>query len=155
MSISVLNSQGTKVYILEATSGTKTVAEIQAGDLVGCPQTIGNIEETRAVTEYKCMSSNDSAKAVGSIQRGNLEIGLLLDPADVAGQAALKSAFASALTCVIGVELPDLGGGSTNGTIFYFDGIVSAVSIGIEQDAAVTYTVTVEVASIVSELAAA
>ena len=152
MAISVLNSQGTKVYVIEDDSGTKTATEIQAGALVGCPQSLGNLDETRAVTEYKCLSSNESAKAVGSISRGNLEIGLLLDIADAAGQAALKSAFASGSTCVVGIELPDTGG--TSGTIFYFDALVSAVSTGIEQDAAITYTATVEISSEITELAA-
>ena len=152
MAISILNSQGTQVWVLEADSGVKTATEIQLGALVGCPQSIGNIEETRTATEYKCLSSNESAKAVGSISRGTIEIGLLLDIDDATGQAALKSAFASALTCVIGIELPDTGG--TSGTIFYFDALVSAVSIGIEQDAAITYTVTAEIASEISELAA-
>ena len=152
MAISILQSQGTMVYVLEADSGVKTASEIQAGALVGCPQSIGNLDETRAVTEYKCISSNDSAKAVGSISRGNIEIGLLLDPEDAAGQAALKSAFASAETCVVGIELPDTLG--VNGTIYYFDAVISAVSIGIEQDAAITYTVTAEIASAIVEIAA-
>jgi len=150
MAISVLNAQGTKVYVIEDDSGTKTAVELQAGDLVGCPQSIGNLDETRAVTEYRCISSNDSAKAIGSISRGNIEIGLLLDPSDTAGQDALKSAFASGLTCVIGIELPDTLG--SNGTIFYFDALISGVSIGIEQDAAVTYTVTAEIASAIVEI---
>lgn len=151
--IPVLNSQGTKIYIIEDESGTQTATEIQAGDLVGCPQSIGNLDETRSVTEYKCLSTDDSAKAVGSISRGNIEIGLLLDPSDAVGQAALRSAFASGLTCVIGIELPDTLG--SNGTIFYFDSVISSVSIGIEQDSAVMCTVTAEIASAIVEIAAA
>ena len=151
MAISILQSQGTMVYVIEDTSGVKTHTEILAGDAVGCPQSIGNLDETRGVTEYKCISSNDSAKAVGSISRGNIEIGLLLDPDDVTGQAALKSAFASGTTCVVGIELPDRL--AVSGTIYYFDAVVSGVSIGIEQDAAVTYTVTVEIASAIVEIA--
>ena len=154
MAISVLNSQGTIVYILENDSGVKTAIEIQAGEQVGCPQSIGTIEETRTATEYKCLSSNDSAKAVGAISRGTIEIGLLLDLVDTqGGQTALKSAFASGATCVIGIELPDTLG--TNGTIYYFDALISVVSIGIEQDAAVTYTVTAEIASVIGVIPAA
>ena len=153
MAIALVNAQGSQVYIIEDSSGTKTVAEIQAGALVGCPQSLGTIDETRSVQEYKCLSSNDSAKSVGSVSRGNLEIGLLFDPEDVTGQAALKSAFASGNTCVVGIELPNTGG--VNGTIFYFDAVISGVSLGIEADAAVTYTATVEIASSVIELPAA
>ena len=151
MAISILNSQGTMVYVIEDTSGTKTVSEIQSGKLVGCPQSLGALEETRAVTEYKCLSSDESAKAVGAISRGNLVIGLLLDVADIAGQDALKSAFASGNTAVVGIELPNSTG--VSGTIYYFDALVSSVSTGIEMDAAITYEATVEIASVISELA--
>ena len=150
MAITIVQSQGTQVWVLEGTSGVTTAAALQAGALVGCPQSIGNLDETRAVTEYTCMSSNDSAKVGGSISRGNIELGLLLDPNDATGQAALKSAFASGETCIIGIELPDTLG--SNGTVYYFDAVISGVSVGIEQDAAITYTVTAEIASAITEI---
>lgn len=154
MAISIINSQGVLMYVVSPSLGetAPTVALIQAGDLVGCPQSIGSIEQTRTVTEYKCLSSNDSVKSLGSIGRGNLEIGLLFDPDDTAGQDALKTAFASNAEVTIGIELSDNAG--VSGTIFAFNAYVSSVSVGIEQDAAVTYTVTVEIASDVTELAA-
>ena len=151
---SIINSQGMKAYIISPSLGATppTVTLIQAGDLVGCPQSLGNIEETRAVTEYKCMSSNESAKALGSITRGNLEIGLLFDPTDTAGQDALKTAFADNAEVTIGIELPNTGG--VSGTIFAFNAGISGISIGIVQDEAVTYTVTAEISSDVTEIAA-
>ncbi len=42
-----------------------------------------------------------------------------------------------------------------NGTIYYFDAKISAVSTGIAQDAAVTYTVTAEISSVIGEIPAA
>ena len=166
MAISYLNSQGTLVYLISAALADTVDQAVPAddlvvilgGDVVGCPQSIGSIEETRTVTEYKCMSSNDTAKALGSISRGNIELGLLFDPDDVTGQSVLKAAFAGNLRLGIGIELPDrddtLGETLMSGTIFYFEGSVSAVSVGIEQDAAVTYTVTIEISSDVTEYAA-
>ena len=163
MAISYLNSQGTLVYLISAALADTVDQAVPAddlvvilgGDAVGCPQSIGSIEETRTVTEYKCMSSNDSAKALGSISRGNIEMGLLFDPTDVLGQDLLKDSFANNLLIGVGIELPDeVGGAGAVGTIFYFEGKVSAVSVGIEQDAAVTYTVTVEISSDVTEYAA-
>ena len=166
MAISYLNSQGTVIYLISAaladTVDQVTPADdllvILAGDAVICPQSIGSLEETRTVTEYKCMSSDDSAKALGSISRGNIELGLLFDPDDADGQAVLKAAFADNLRLGIGIELPDrddaLGETLMSGTVFYFEGSVSAISVGIEQDAAVTYTVTVEISSDVVEYAA-
>ena len=153
MAINILDSQGTKVFVVspavEYASCTLAVAGVQGGDLVGCPQTLGELSETREVTEYKCLSSNESAKALGAISRGSFEIGLLLDPADAAGQAALKKAFADNEEVMIGIELPDDGG--ANGTLLYFTAGVSGVSTGIEQDAAITYTVTLEIASEIVE----
>ena len=161
MAITYLNSQGTQLFILDATQAA-AITGVPATDvpliidgsgtssyLVGCPQTIGSIEETRAVTEYKCMSSDESAKALGSISRGNIEIGLLFDPTDTAGQDQLKLAFSANTNVGVGIELPDDAG--VSGTIFYFEGGISAVSVGIEQDAAVTYTVTIEISSEVTE----
>ena len=165
MAINVINSQGLMMYILDAaTAATITgtpatdIPIILGGDAVGCPQSIGNIEETRAVTEYKCMSSNESAKALGSIERGNIEIGLLFDPTDITGQLALKTAFTDNTIVGVGIELPDrdisVGPNGVSGTIFYFEGAISSVSVGIAQDEAVLYTVTVEIASEVVEYAA-
>lgn len=160
--IPVLNSQGTVVYIADIPAVdwvdcTEAIAGVKAGDIVGCPQTIGALEETRTVTEYKCMSSNDTAKALGSITRGNIEIGLLFDPEDTAGQAALKAAWAANDQFIVGLELPDadvsVGPTGASGTIFWFAGGVSGVSTGIVQDEAVTYTVTIEISSDITECA--
>lgn len=156
MAIALINSQNLTMMIESTTipSGTPVYSDFATADEVGCPQSIGTIEETRAVTEYKCMSSNESAKALGSIERGNLEIGLLFDPADAAGQAALKQAFIDNPVdgVLIGIELDN---GIVSGTTFAFIGRISGVSVGIEQDAAITYTVTVEIASDVTEIALA
>lgn len=157
MAINVINSQGTVVYVADVPAVawadcTEAIAGIKAGTIVGCPQTIGELAETREVTEYKCLSNNDSAKALGSISRGSLDIGLLLDPTDVAGQDALRQAFTDNTPVIIGLELPDML--TTSGTIYWFEAGVSGVSTGIEQDAAISYTVTVEISSAVTECAA-
>ena len=162
MAIKVLDSQGTKVYVLDVPATdplfadcAEAVTAIQGGKLVGCPQSLGDITETRASTEYKCLSSNESAKALGGISRGSLELGLLLDPADAEGQGALKTAFKDNTKVVVGIELPDnptvaptVGG---NGTIYWFVASVSGVATGIAMDAAITYTVTLEIGSDITE----
>ena len=158
--IKVINSQGTKVYVVDVPTTawadcTAAVAAIKAGKVVGCPQSLGEISETRSVTEYKCLSSNETAKALGAISRGSLEIGLLLDPTDAAGQKALKDAFANNTEVVVGIELPNQITASTgNGTVYWFKASVSGVSTGIAMDAAISYTVTLEISSGVTECAA-
>ncbi len=157
MAIPVINSQGTQVYILEVpltawTDCSEAVTAIKDGELVGCPQSLGEITETRDMQEYKCLSSDESAKSLGAISRGSLEIGLLFDPDDITGQAALKAAFQSNLPVIIGIELPNIVTPTTgNGTVFWFEALVSSTSIAIAQDEAVLYNVTVEIASEVTE----
>ena len=137
MAIVSINSQNMTMYVLDSLGATTpTVVAIQAGDVVGCPQSIGALEETRTVTEYRCMSSDESAKALGSIQRGNVEIGLLFNPDDNEGQDALRTAWAANSEVTVGIELDNSLG--VNGTIFVFNGGISGVSTGIVQDEAVT-----------------
>ncbi len=166
MAIKVLNSQGTKVTVIRPVPSTSpifvdcaaAITAIQAGKLIGCPQSLGDISETRAVKEYKCLSSNESAKALGGISRGSMEIGLLLDPTDALGQAELKAAFKANENVIIGIELPDIdttiGSTGASGTIYWFEAGVSAVSTGIAMDSAITYTATLEISSDVTECAA-
>ena len=157
MAVSVLSSQGTKIYVApkgtDVSDCTKVATALGTAKLIGCPQSLGNIEESRDMTEYKCLSSDDTAKTLGAITRGSLEIGLLLDVDDTDGQKALKDAFAANEEVIILVELPDSAG--AHGTTYVFTGLVSSVSTGIEQDAAITYDVTVEIASAITECPAA
>ena len=152
MAITYVNSQGVKIYVLDATEDvsdcTKVATAVAAGSLIGCPQSLGALEETRATTEYKCLSSNETAKALGAISRGSLSIGLLLDPADATGQKALADAFANNTNVIIAIELADAVTPTTgNGTTYTFTAGVSGVSTSIEMDAAVKYDVTLEIAS--------
>ena len=156
MAIPRIDTQGTKLWIDSVNTSyadcTAAITALQAADLVGCPQYIGNIEETRTVTEYKCLTSDESVKALGSVSRGNLTLGLLFDPTDTAGQDALKTAWTSNASFMMGIEFSDNGG--TSGTILYFLGGVSGVSTGIPADGAITYDVTIEISSSVTECAA-
>ncbi len=159
MAITYVNSQGVKIYVIPAGTDvsdcTAVATAVAAGKLIGCPQSLGALEETRAVTEYKCLSSNETAKALGAISRGSLSIGLLLDPADITGQAALAAAFADNENVIIAIELADAGSGQTNGTTYVFTAGVSGVSTAIEMDAAIKYDVTLEIASAMTVCAAA
>jgi len=162
MAIKVLNSQGTKVYVLDVpvtdpmfADCAAAVTAVQGGKLVGCPQSLGDLSETRSSTEYKCLSSNESVKALGGISRGSLELGLLLDPDDTEGQAALKAAFIANTPVIIGIELPNNSTAATmsdgNGTVYWFVASVSGVSTGIAMDAAISYSVTLEISSSITE----
>ena len=109
----IVNSQGTMIYVLDVpavawTDCAEAITAIKAGKQVLCPQSLGNLEQTRNVQEYKCLSSNDSKKIMGSISRGSLDIGMLFDPTDVAGQEALIGYFENNTNFIVGIEYSDL-----------------------------------------------
>lgn len=149
----MINSQNLKLLVSTSIpTGTPVYADFSAAVEVGCPQTIGAIAETRPVKTYKCMSSDESVKLLGSIDTGNFAVSLLFDPEDTLGQAALKSAFNSNNKFLFGIELDDSLG--ANGTTMAFTGVVSGVSTSLEQDSAVMYEVTIEIDSKVTEISA-
>jgi len=160
--IKVLNSQGTKIWVMpegtDVSDCTKLATALTTAKMVGCPQSLGSLSETRTSTEYKCLSSNETAKALGAISRGSLEIGLLLDPDDAEGQKELRDAFKANKPVIIAVELPNMpvGAGGTpttagHGTLYYFNAGVSGVSTSIAMDAAIGYSVTLEVSGEIKE----
>jgi hypothetical protein len=161
MAIKVLNSQGTKIYVLpESTDMSdcdKIAAALTSAKLVGCPQSLGNIEETRNEKEIKCLSSNESVKSFGAISRGSLEIGMLYDPDDAEGQAELTKAFKDNKLVWIVIELPNkpATAGSKHGTLKAFKAGVSGVSTTIEMDSEIGYNVTLSISSSVTECPAA
>jgi hypothetical protein len=160
MSIAKIDSQGIKVYAADIPSTpwadcTAAIAGIKAGDQIGCIQSIGDVSETRATTEYSCMTSDEATKSLGSITRAPFDIGLLFNPADTAGQAALKAAFSAKTNFIIGIEFnnADVSVGPTgaSGTIYWFEAGVSGVATSMAKDEAVMYTATIEIMSIITE----
>ena len=150
MAIPVINSQGTLVYVGQAPTSSysgcsEAVADLLAnGVMVECPQSLGELTETRDMQEYKCLSSDESAKSLGAISRGSIDIEMLFDPDDIKGQTAIKDAFKNNTPLVFGIVV-----GET--TMFVFQGLVSSVSTTIAQDEAVMYTTTVEISSEILE----
>ena len=149
MALNVTDSQGTKVYIVAEGVAVGTATEIgtaiTGGDQIGCIQTLGEINSSRSVQEYTCMSSDESAKSSGSKTLGNVNIELLFDATDSAGQSALKTMYATNTRKQFIIELNDNGG--TNPTYIIYTGFVSSETISAQKDNAVMYNVTVEIAS--------
>jgi len=152
MSIKVINSQGIKLYLVAppatpwSTCGG-AIAALKAGKTVMCPQSLGEIAEARAVTEYKCLSSNESAKSLGAVGRASFEVAVLLDPEDKAGQLALRSAFRDNTPLIMGIEY--------GGAFLYFNIDVSSMGTTIEQDAAITTKFSIEISSDIHECSTA
>ena len=158
MPISVLDSQGTKVYIAPAGTALVTAVNVQTAyataKLVGCIQDLGSITKTRNVQEYSCLSSDEVTKSLGSLSLGNITVGMLFDPTDVAGQKELKDMFSANTRREFIVGLSDAAfSATTNPTCFVFTGAVSSVEVSIQKNNAVMITATVEFASVPVEIA--
>ena len=149
MSINVVNSQGVKLFLAQPPSPPyatcqDAIAGIRAGTNIICPQDIGDIQESRGVTEYKCMSSNETSKSLGAVSREAFDLNLLLDPNNNVGQTMLRQAFLKGTPLVMGIEIP-------NEVMLYFPILISKQSTGIEIDAAVMSTFTVEISGDIME----
>lgn len=144
--------QGTKTYIVAPVPGTDytdctaAITGIQAGAECLCPQSLGDLARSRAVTEYSCISSNDSSKSTGKLTYGDFSIELLFDPADVAGQKELFDAMEDNTPIIIAMESPnaDISVGDTgaSGDIVWTEALVSGDTMSFPVDGLVGYNVT-------------
>ena len=149
--MTTINVQGTKTFILDVPAAafadcTEAITAIQGGAEALCPQSLGDLARTRAVTEYSCISSNDSSKSTGKLSYGDFTIELLFDPADAAGQTALFDAMEANTPIIIGMESPnaDVSVGSTgaSGDIVWTEALVSGDTMAFPVDGLVGYSVT-------------
>jgi len=144
-----INVQGTKTYILPVPSTpwadcTAAITAIQAGAEALCPQSLGDLTRSRPVTEYSCISSNDSRKSTGKISYGDFSMELLFDPTDAAGQKALFDAMENNTPIILGLESPnkDAGFSDGNGDIIWTEALVSGDGISFPADGLVGYSIT-------------
>ena len=146
-----IDVQGTKTFILDVpatpfASCTAAVAAIIGGAEALCPQSLGDLARSRAVTEYSCISNNDSRKSTGKITYGDFSIELLFDPTDTVGQKKLFDAMENNKPVIIGMESPnaDISGGTTgaSGDIVWTEALVSGDTISFPADGLVGYNVT-------------
>jgi hypothetical protein len=152
MSIPITDSQLTKVYLVATSVATSTAAEITTaiagGKQIGCLQDVGAITTSRAVQEYKCLSSDETAKSLGSITLPNISMNLLFDADDAAGQAELRTMYANKERRKMIVVLNDTITPSTGTpTSITFEAALSSDGVTIAIDSAVMYNATVEICS--------
>jgi hypothetical protein len=149
MAISKIDVTGTTITVTNP-NGTITTPV-----LIGCIQSIGNIDETRAVTKYTCIDNNDSTSALGGIERGQLSVGVFFDPDDTTGQEVMREAFVQNDEIDVVIEFSNTPTGGTHGTQWSFKGQISGISTALEKDNAVQQTFTLEINSEIVETAAA
>ena len=92
-----VDSTGTDFYLVATSVATTTKAActtaISTAKRIKNLKTFGDIGGTRAVSESKFLSSDDSIKSMGSISYGNMPVECLFDSADTEGQSILKTAY--------------------------------------------------------------
>ena len=92
-----VDSTGTDFYLVATSVATTTKAActtaISTAKRIKNLKTFGDIGGTRAVSESKFLSSDDSIKSMGSISYGNMPVECLFDPADADGQAVLSTMY--------------------------------------------------------------
>jgi len=146
-----VNVQGTKTFILDVPAVafadcTAAITAIRLGDEALCPQSLGDLARSRAVTEYSCISSNDSTKATGKMTYGDFAIELLFDPLDTAGQLALFTAMEANNPIIIAMESDNadisLGETDASGDIVWTEALVSGDTMSYPVDGLVGYNVT-------------
>lgn len=152
MAITVVESQNTKVYLVATTVATSTVAEIETAittaKQIGCLQSLGDIVTSRNVQEYKCLTSDESAKSLGSISLPSLDIELLFNALDTAGQAELRTMYSANTRRKMIIQLNDEPTGTvTNPTYIVFEVGLSSEGEAIAIDNAVMYKATIEICS--------
>lgn len=92
-----VDSTGTDFYLVATSVATTTKAActtaIATAKRIKNLKTFGDIGGTRATSESKFLSTDDSVKSMGSISYGNMPVECLFDSADTEGQSILKTMY--------------------------------------------------------------
>ena len=151
--MAITDSQLTQVYLVDTTTTLTAVSDIEtaiaSATKLTCFQSFGDLVETRAAQEYKCIDSNGSQKSMGSVSLGNVAVEFLFDATDTTGQSVLRTMFEGNTRKRMIVQLNDepTTGASPHPT--YIDVEVANASSGITiaLDAAVVYKTSIELCS--------
>ncbi|RLA73553.1 MAG: hypothetical protein DRG30_06145 [Epsilonproteobacteria bacterium] len=141
--------QGTKTYVLDVPSTawadcTEAIAAIKAGTEALCPQTLGDLARTREITDYGCISSNDSTKSAGKLTYSDYTIELLFDMTDTDGQKGLYDAMENNTPIILAMESSNMITPLTgNGDIIWTEAIVSGDTISYPVNGKIGYSVTI------------
>lgn len=151
MSQKVIESQGTKAYLVATSVATTTASEIttaiSTAKQINCLLDLGDISMgSRSATEYNCMSSDSSFKSLGSISLANITPQLLFDPSDTVGQKDLQDMWDTNTRRKLIIVLNDQITPTTgNPTSITFEAAISQPTIGVAKDSAVMFNPTIEI----------
>ena len=96
--VGTVDATGLNIYLVGATVVTTLKSDCATAILTGKrlikTKTLGDIGGTRAVTEHKYLSADDTEKSMGSVSYGNITVESPFNASDTAGQAEIKAIFA-------------------------------------------------------------
>ena len=149
--MNVTNAQGINAHLVAVGTDVSDAAAIKTaiatGKQINCLIEVGDIAlGTKSVTEYACMSSNETFKALGTISLANITPQLLFDATDTAGQQDLKAMWdADERRIMIILFNDEITPTTGNKTSLTFEAAISAPTIGIAKDGAIMYNPTIEI----------
>ncbi len=150
MALSITDVQLTKIHIAAAGTAVTTPAEIATAiagaDLVSAIQSLGEVTYSRNTNEYSAIDTDDTAYSSGSISIAPLDLSLLFDSQDAAGQAELRVMMGANTRRVFIISLTD--DGVVSPSYLTFTGFLSSSGYPIEKDSAVMYNTTVQPSSV-------
>ena len=95
--MATMDSTGTDFYLVASTVATTTKAActtaITTAKRIKNLKNFGDLGGTRAVTEEKFLSVDDTIKSMGGISYGNIAVECLFDSADTEGQSILQTMY--------------------------------------------------------------
>ena len=161
--IPTTNSQNSKVYFVASGTDVSTSAKIETAlataKAVSCLQSGIDTTVSRSVQEYKCLSSDETTKALGSISLPNFAVDLLFDADNADGQKEIRDMFTGLTRRIMIIELTDgdapyasIALGQAYPSTITFEVMVSGLGESIEMDAAVMQKATLEMTSVPNKI---
>lgn len=146
----VTNSQLIEAYLVadgtDVSDAEAIKTAIASGKKINCLIEVGDISlGTKSVTEYACMSSNETFKSLGTISLANMTPQLLYDASDVDGQQDLKAMWNNnerrIMVLLFNDQITPTTGNKSSVT---FQAAISNPTLGIAKDGAIMYNPTIE-----------
>ena len=150
MALPITDVQLTKLYIAAegtaVTTPTEIATAISGADIVSGIQSIGAITYSRNTNEYSAIDTDDTAYSSGSISIAPVDLSLLFDSTDTAGQAELRTMMNTNTRRVFIIKLTD--DLAVSPSYLTFTGFLSSQGYPIEKDSAVMYATTIQPSSV-------
>ena len=150
MSLNITDVQLTKLYIAPVGTVVATPSDIataiSTADIVTGIQSIGEITYSRNTNEFSAIDVDETAYSAGSISIAPLDLSVLFDSTDTAGQAELRTMIGTNSRRVFIIKLTD--DLAVSPSYLTFTGFLTKGGYPIDKDSAVMYNTTIQPSSV-------